>query len=50
MKNETKIIATDGKSNMSEQEMNEWKAWAEKWIIEDNTDTVVTSKEMKIRR
>lgn len=45
----TQIIETDGKSNISEQELVEWKLWAEKWLTEESNDTVVSSQDLKAK-
>jgi hypothetical protein len=36
MANDTQLLQSDGKSTMSEQELNEWKMWAEKWLAEES--------------
>jgi hypothetical protein len=49
MDTRTKLIESDGKSSMSEQELVEWKLWAEKWLSDDNTDGVVSSQDLKAK-
>jgi hypothetical protein len=49
MDNRTKLIESDGKASMTEQELVEWKLWAEKWLTEDNTDSVVSSQDLKAK-
>lgn len=49
MDTRTKLIESDGKSNMTEQELVEWKLWAEKWLSDDNTDAVVSSQDLKAK-
>lgn len=49
MDNKTKLIESDGKTNMTEQELVEWKLWAEKWFSEENTDTVVSTQDLKTK-
>ena len=49
MDNNTKLIESDGKSSMTEQELVEWKLWAEKWLSEENSDTVVSSQDLKTK-
>jgi len=50
MDNTTKLIESDGKSNMTEQELVEWKLWAEKWLGDENTNDVVSSQDLKAKR
>lgn len=49
MNNRTKLIESDDKASMTEQELVEWKLWAEKWLTEDNTDSVVSSQDLKAK-
>ena len=49
MDSRTQLIESDGKSNMTEQELVEWKLWAEKWLSDDNADTVVSSQDLKAK-
>ncbi len=49
MDNTTKLIESDGKANMTEQELVEWKLWAEKWLSEENTDTVASAQDLKTK-
>jgi hypothetical protein len=49
MDNKTQLIESDGKSSISEQELVEWKLWAEKWLAEESTDTVVSSQDLKAK-
>lgn len=49
MDNRTKLIESDGKASMTEQELVEWKLWAEKWLTEDNTDSVVSNQDLKAK-
>ena len=49
MDSRTQLIESDGKSNMTEQELVEWKLWAEKWLSEENTDTVSSAQDLKTK-
>jgi len=50
MDKRTKLIESDGKANMTEQELVEWKLWAEKWLSDEKADTVVSSQDLNTKR
>jgi hypothetical protein len=47
MDNTAKLIESNDKSNMTEQELVEWKLWAEKWLSEENTNTAGSAQDLK---
>jgi hypothetical protein len=49
MDNRIKLIESDSNASMTEQELVEWKLWAEKWLTEDNIDSVVSSQDLKVK-
>jgi len=49
MDNKIKLIESDNNASMTEQELVEWKLWAEKCLTEDNTNSAMSSQDLKTK-